>query len=108
MRFYKTRRYLGIKYQQTTLYGASLEEARKSGIKEAWTRTGRPYAICDADEWIELPACPAQAADVFLKVVGEMNFRVTSRVTIESKENVPALFGAGYELITCQVINDLH
>ena len=101
MRFYKTRRYLGVKYQQTTLYGASLEEARASGVKEAWTRTGRPYAICDADEWIELPASPAEAADVFLKVAGEMNFRVTSRVTIESKENVAALFGAGCELITC-------
>ena len=108
MRFYKTRRYLGVKYQQTTLYGAALEEARASGVKEAWTRTGRPYAICDADEWIELPACTAQAADVFLKVVGEMNFRVTSRVTIESKENVAALFEAGCELITCEVINDQH
>ena len=101
MRFYKTRRYLGVKYQQATLYGAALEEARKSGVEEAWTHTGRPYAICDADEWIELPASAAQAADVFLKVVGEMNFRVTSRVTIESKEHVAALFGAGCELITC-------
>ena len=41
MRFYKTRRYLGIKYQQTTLYGASLEEERarveskKHGLAQA-------------------------------------------------------------------------
>jgi len=108
MRFYKTRRYLGVKYQQTTQYGAALEEARASGVNEAWTRTGRPYAVYDADEWIELPASPDQAANVFLKVIGEMNFRVTSRVTIESKENATALFEAGCELITCQVINDLH
>jgi len=91
---------MGIIYNRRVMY-VGLGEARNSGIKEVFTKIGKPYSQYDACEWVELPENPIEAAAVFISTIGNMEFRRTCRVTTETNENAAQWIGANYELITC-------
>jgi hypothetical protein len=97
MRFYKNKQYMGIVYNKSTMY-VSTSEAEASGVKEVFTRHGRPYALCDADKWIELPESAEAKAKLFNNAKGSLLARETSRV-IECK-NIALAFEQGADLIT--------
>lgn len=99
MRFYKNKRYLGITYNRLAIH-VGIVEARKSGIKEAWTRIGKPFAVCDACEWLELSDNPQEAANQFLKVINGRSFSLTCKIVPELPENAAIRLSEGYELIT--------
>lgn len=96
--FQKGRRYLGIVFHRSVIH-VSLTAARSSGIKEAFTRTGKPPNRYDADLWIALPDDPADAVRVILEQVGDRQFRQTNRVV--QCDNPARALADGYELITC-------
>lgn len=98
MKFKKNTRYMGIVYNKSTLHVDQLT-AQMSGIKEIFTRTGKPYAQTDADSWFILPNDPSEAAEVLKTYAKEKRFRQTNRVIV--CDDLSAALSAGYELITC-------
>lgn len=97
MRFQKEKRYMGIVYNKSTLHVDTLT-AQISGIKEIFTRTGKPHAHTDADTWFVLPDDAEEAAEV-LKFYGKgKRYRQTNRVII--CEDLTQALKDGYELIT--------
>lgn len=100
MKFKKNKRYIGIVYNKSTAH-VSIREAKESGIKEVFTRHGRPYAVCDADVWVELPDNPIDAQRKWFETVGDMPFTETNRVIwARPNDDVSIVFAAGGNLIT--------
>ena len=98
MRFKKNQRYMGIVYNKSTMHVDALT-AQLSGIKEIFTRTGKPYCQLDADTWFILPDNDPRAQAEVLEFYGKgKQFRQTNRVV--PCENLAQALADGYELIT--------
>ena len=99
MRFYKDRKYAGIVYNKLAIH-VGIDSARASGIKEIFSRTGRPYSHCDACEWIDLGANRRAAAEKFKELTAGMPIRATCKVVESPRLDIRFLMEHGYDIIT--------
>ncbi|MCP4394911.1 MAG: hypothetical protein GY804_11695 [Alphaproteobacteria bacterium] len=101
MRFYKNRKYAGIRYNESAFY-VGLDKARKSGIKEVFTRTGKPYSKYDACVWILLPVSHDEQSEIVKRLTEGFAIRTTNRVVESPRSDICILLESGYDIITIQ------